>query len=486
MNRAAALLIAGSTICIFAFTTVFHHSPLNSLFAIGMLFMLIIDKYLTARTLAQRAIFALAVAGITCAWGFHMHAELPFYILAFFVSITITAAKGMLEGMIVTAICIATILLPHLLSTNTAAFWEALYSCILMLFSVLIAGSINRVSLDRETENRGLSFLLEFNRLVSSCETEEQLARIASDFMQKQFSTPSSILLATDDGEMQLLNTSNLPANFDLTEKNTTAQMFFTELAWRAFEKQDTVIIDRNCQRTGIPENLIEQIKDYTIFALPMKNVHDMIGLIIIYEPFDSVAKHSFIFHNLELIKTSADILAKSLASIGLLRKYRRAALVDELTGLFNRRSFFSKFYEKLNLAQANESELGFIIFDIDFFKSVNDEHGHKKGDQVLAKCAAIAKSCTRSDDMIARIGGEEFAVILSGTNEETSWQIAERIRSTMAETDFGIGRKVTVSIGLSSFPKHGDSIDELFNKADAALYEVKSSSRNRVEIAAI
>ena len=170
----------------------------------------------------------------------------------------------------------------------------------------------------------------------------------------------------------------------------------------------------------------------------------------------------------------------------------RRVSYLDALTGVNNRRFLEQRIGEELNRCQRNAEPLSCQFFDIDFFKSVNDKHGHQGGDQVLSLVAAAIRDQLRDNDIFVRYGGEEFVALLSNIDEAKGLEIAERVRKTIqtlviAFDDASI--PVTVSIGISTYQPDSASIsiDEetasrLIKSADSALYRAKHNGRNRVE----
>jgi diguanylate cyclase (GGDEF)-like protein len=161
-----------------------------------------------------------------------------------------------------------------------------------------------------------------------------------------------------------------------------------------------------------------------------------------------------------------------------------KLAHTDFLTGLVNRRYFMEKVAQELNRALRYQSKFSLLMFDIDFFKQVNDSYGHHIGDIVLQKVAQYCQKTVRSVDIIGRIGGEEFAVFLPESDYENALDVAERLRKGIEKTLLAsVGGKevyVTVSIGLVSVDSVGRSIDALLDMADKALYEAKTSGRNK------
>lgn len=162
-----------------------------------------------------------------------------------------------------------------------------------------------------------------------------------------------------------------------------------------------------------------------------------------------------------------------------------RLATTDPLTGIANRRSFFTHAQREVERARRYGPPLGVFVLDLDFFKRVNDTHGHGVGDLVLQAVARHAVSQLRVTDIIARTGGEEFGALLPETPAEEARLAAERLRRAIAALgiEAPAGRlSITASIGVSSFQADEDRIDAALGRADAALYRAKQSGRNRVE----
>ncbi len=161
-------------------------------------------------------------------------------------------------------------------------------------------------------------------------------------------------------------------------------------------------------------------------------------------------------------------------------------AHTDPLTQLLNRRALTIRLMAELERVRRYNSPLTMLMIDLDHFKLVNDTYGHLAGDEVLRNIATVLQCSLRTVDMVARYGGEEFVIVLPETGEHGAVQFAERVRERIEARDFEIspGRsiKVTVSIGVSLYPApHVESVDDLFARADSALYRAKEKGRNRV-----
>lgn len=158
----------------------------------------------------------------------------------------------------------------------------------------------------------------------------------------------------------------------------------------------------------------------------------------------------------------------------------------DFLTGLRTRASFMSHALIELHRAVRSNNSLSLLMLDIDFFKLVNDSYGHQTGDIVLKSIAKLITSSLRDFDICARIGGEEFVILLSETNQDEALEVAERIRLLIENAKISNFTpkpplQITVSIGLSSLTSKEESIDALISKADQAMYKAKNTGRNRV-----
>jgi diguanylate cyclase (GGDEF)-like protein len=182
-------------------------------------------------------------------------------------------------------------------------------------------------------------------------------------------------------------------------------------------------------------------------------------------------------------------IIAIAVLSTALMRsdvENRGAAVVDPLTGMLNRKALSDRAAEVAEQSEVTGQPVGLIIADVDHFKKVNDSHGHQAGDIVLKEAAYVMRKQLRAFDLVYRIGGEEFVVLLPGAGLEEGVEIAEVLRSTIEETRFTGGHEVRMSFGVAA-SRSGTRFEHqtVFNAADRALYEAKKAGRNRVRSAA-
>jgi two-component system cell cycle response regulator len=177
--------------------------------------------------------------------------------------------------------------------------------------------------------------------------------------------------------------------------------------------------------------------------------------------------------------KRHSDVLRSSIA------ESVEAAITDGLTGLHNRRYLESHLATLVANAQAAGRPLSMLVADIDYFKRVNDTHGHDAGDAVLREFAARFRRNTRGIDLACRLGGEEFVIIMPDTDLRRAFQVGERLRACVAAEPFHLSHqqrmRVTASVGLATLERGEDTAEQLFKRADRALYVAKRDGRNRV-----
>lgn len=166
-------------------------------------------------------------------------------------------------------------------------------------------------------------------------------------------------------------------------------------------------------------------------------------------------------------------------------RALAEQATTDPLTRLKNRRAFFEDGNRHISMARRYDTDVSLIVADLDFFKRINDGFGHQAGDEALIAVAQVLLQLTRTEDTVARIGGEEFALLLPDTNRLGAAVLGERIRAAVEREQFNAGEQslqLTLSIGVASYAvERVDSVDQLLSIADQRMYLAKRLGRNRI-----
>jgi two-component system cell cycle response regulator len=164
--------------------------------------------------------------------------------------------------------------------------------------------------------------------------------------------------------------------------------------------------------------------------------------------------------------------------------KIYRMATIDAGTQIFNKKYLLETLDSEFKFSRIYGRPLSVIYYDLDFFKKVNDVHGHSCGDYILRESAQVAKGCVRKEDVLGRYGGEEFVVVLPNSDQRTATDLAERIRRTLETHSFQFDGKTlsqTISIGVSEIRTEFKTYKDLLDDADRKLYQSKNSGRNRI-----
>lgn len=188
-------------------------------------------------------------------------------------------------------------------------------------------------------------------------------------------------------------------------------------------------------------------------------------------------------------VRSAQALAAQAGAALRNALLYERtleAANCDYLTGLGNRRAFHERLETEVERAHRHGRTLSILVLDVDHLKQFNDAGGHIAGDDVLDRIGRLLRKGSRREDGVYRIGGDEFALMLPETGPDEASVVAERIRRDIERSGLSgaSARDLTISVGISSFPEHGITADELFERADTALYEVKRAGRNAISSA--
>ena len=215
-----------------------------------------------------------------------------------------------------------------------------------------------------------------------------------------------------------------------------------------------------------------------SLIAVPLIARGRAKGVLDIYrQGIDSV----FTAQEFELAKFFGDAVALALDNAEAKARLEHQAQTDPLTGLYNHRTFHERLRIELTRANRERGSVALVMLDLDDFKRVNDIHGHAVGDEALLKLAELIRSAARSYDVVCRVGGEEFAVIIPGANAQEGEGIARRISQLLAETELGPAGRMTVSVGIAHGPEHAMNPRELIACAEAAMMTAKARGKSRI-----
>jgi diguanylate cyclase (GGDEF)-like protein len=220
-----------------------------------------------------------------------------------------------------------------------------------------------------------------------------------------------------------------------------------------------------------------------SILYIPLRIKEQLVGFAELWE---SRRKREFSADEINICKLLAQQTTVAIANARLFEEVQNLALTDALTGLYNRRGLFEIGHIEFTRTSRLERPFSIIMIDIDHFKHVNDQYGHPAGDQVLQFLASEFRSAVRGADIVVRYGGEEFVILLSGSDGEAAMKSAERLRTMIEKTPFHVGEnkiRLTISLGVAESNENSPDLETLVARADQALYVSKHRGRNRVSL---
>jgi diguanylate cyclase (GGDEF)-like protein len=259
-------------------------------------------------------------------------------------------------------------------------------------------------------------------------------------------------------------------------------------IAGKVFTEGIPVLVDDIEKIYHIKSDRKYKYKTGSFLSIPLKIGDRTIGVLNIA---DKITGGIFSEEDMSLIRSFASYATIALERsnyYNLAEHLRELSITDSLTGLFNRRYFEERFIEELHRSERHNLSFSLAMIDIDDFKLFNDTEGHISGDEMLKAISFIAKETLRVSDVIARFGGEEFAVIMPQTGKEEAFLVTERIRKAVREMIPRNWKKypketITVSIGIASFPEDGANRKEIIRSADRALYRSKMEGKDRTTV---
>ena len=213
--------------------------------------------------------------------------------------------------------------------------------------------------------------------------------------------------------------------------------------------------------------------------VIPLHSNKENFGCVLVSSERDDLTDTEMNFLSL-----FANQIELAITVAGLFEEVKKQAITDPLTGLFNRRYFEENIIKEAERSLRLKQPFSVISMDLDFLKKINDTYGHQYGDIAIKTIANVLKKEARSIDIPARIGGEEFNLLLPGVDSKGAGIAAERIRKSIENQVIETIGGITASIGVATFLEHSDRIDELIELADQAMYKAKVNGRNQVQIA--
>jgi len=307
----------------------------------------------------------------------------------------------------------------------------------------------------------------DYTKMLTSQLELESLTKSALSLILKATGSDAGAILIEKEGELIPIEDSGIKHPEKLSNHPAIMEVFGTK-AKKITEVPEDIAID----------GLLLDFRPKTIIVEPLVYNDITIGVLVL------TSMKNYSEENTSRIEMFSQNLSLAMHNAIIHEQMQRLAAIDPLTGLLNRRYGMIRLREEYSKAVRAEGSLGVVMFDIDFFKKVNDTYGHLAGDRVLVHISKLVKPILREGDVLMRYGGEEFCAILPGASAEDSLKMSERIRFAVQESkviysEFEI--KTTLSLGISSYPENNIKHEqELLAAADEALYISKESGRNK------
>ncbi|MCH7945890.1 MAG: diguanylate cyclase [Armatimonadetes bacterium] len=353
-----------------------------------------------------------------------------------------------------------------------------------VLVMVTDASEEEQVRLCSTRNARSTAALKRIGRALTSKQTLQTLAITATHAISSATELAAALLWvrAREDDPMSLVASvgTNRAGTTALAEIDVTdGQSCVAELA--ASTRQILMLTDvSESPLTAELEGNFCYLPPGGLMVIPLMSANRLIGVL---ELIGRTGDESFVA-NEDLFTTIGEHLSLALSSAIMFEDVERLATFDALTSIANHRTMQEFLQKRVSEAGRAGTYVGVIMLDVDHFRNFNEEEGHDAGDQVLKIVADVLSDCVRTYDMAARYGGEEFTLVLPGSDRETTYEIAERVRQTIAgltyRTRSGQPRQVTASFGCAIFPACAQNAVGLLKAADTALFKAKREGRNR------
>lgn len=334
------------------------------------------------------------------------------------------------------------------------------------------------------SEQRKLARDAMLEMVAKGAELSDILNTIVRQVEAEDKTSLCSVLLMDTEGKRLLTGAApSLPASYNAAIHGVEIGMGVGSCGTAAYLGQRVIVEDIATHDYWKPyAQLAKEAGLQACWSEPILSSHNkVLGTFAIYHTQPTAPQAE----DIERISFAANLAAVAIENRNAHGELERRAYSDYLTGLPNRRYFFEQAERELRRTQRHDLRLSILMLDIDHFKHVNDTYGHKVGDIVLKKLADECRTTLRSIDIVGRIGGEEFAILLPETGRESAMEIAERLRARLAATQVplhnGLPLHFTVSFGVTTLAEKEINIDVLLNQADQALYSAKETGRNKV-----
>src|SRR3989338_8072481 len=347
-------------------------------------------------------------------------------------------------------------------------------------------GELKERSKQIECRNKEMALLAEMAERLQIVSSNEEAYGVISIYIQKLFPEHAGVMF-TFDNQRRLLESA---------------------VTWGRPKNGESVLVSDNCwalrlgrlhkvddPKSGLTCAHFKQVPSFGYMCIPMVAHGETMGILHLQDKRsdrdrEETARLEFAESKGQLVVTVAEHMAQELANIQLRKTLREQSIRDPLTDFFNRRYMNETLELELRRVKRSKKSIGIVMLDIDRFKLFNDRYGHEAGDVLLHALGDFLRTYMREGDIVCRYGGEEFALVLIEASLEDTMKRAEELRAEIKKLRILNRGKplenITISLGVSVFPEHGTTVEDLLRAADQALYKAKTDGRDRLEVFAI
>ena len=342
--------------------------------------------------------------------------------------------------------------------------------------------SDQKLLLELQRRNDELATLVEIGKTLTSTLDRENVLNVVMEKVSLLLRSKTWSLLLTDEATGDLI--------FEIAVSDESTSLKGVRLAkgegvaGRVAESGEPMLIpDVNDSPYFSPQvNQLASQEIRSIICVPLKSQERILGVIeLVNSGEDSIFDESV----LPILTTIADYVAIAIENAKYFEKINQLIITDDLSGLYNSRHFSQLIEYETERSQRYDSSLALVFFDLDYFKLVNDTHGHLVGSRMLTEVGELVRRYTRKVNLAARYGGDEFVILLPSTDKKGAVAMAESLRHTLRDHPFvaddGTPIRLTASFGVSAMPEDTKDRKELLYLADKAMYRVKETTRDAV-----
>jgi diguanylate cyclase (GGDEF)-like protein len=316
-------------------------------------------------------------------------------------------------------------------------------------------------------------------RAVNSSLDPERVGEELVSQMAEWLPVPGWLVLAVDDaGRVRSLGVQGLTSPAEAAARAIGTSVMKT----RAVFTSANLAVDRRLARLdGVPQAM-------AAIAFPLECRGRTVGAIVGLDKMISAIEPKLTAATLEVLLSALEPGAIALDNALRVQRAEALSVTDDLTQLYNSRYLSQVLRRETKRASRSGRPLSLLFIDLDGFKSVNDTHGHLAGSRALVEAASVIRASARETDVVARFGGDEFAVVLPDTGGDGAMAVGDRVRERIAAHRFlqaeGLSIALTVSVGVATLPDVSISADGLIHAADDAMYWVKDRGKNGIHVA--